>query len=120
MVWLPTLAFSPYISWEEVNDSTAIATMDYMDTKVSGTFTFNSDGDFVKFSAMRYKGNESDAKRYPWILKVQEHKSFEGIRVPSKMTATWRLENEDWTWLKLEIVDINYNVDSQTRVASKP
>jgi hypothetical protein len=25
------------------------------------------------------------------------------------MTATWKLEKEDWTWLKLEIKDIKYN-----------
>ena len=26
------------------------------------------------------------------------------------MTAIWKLENEDRTWLKLEIVDIDYNI----------
>ncbi|MCY2688587.1 DUF6544 family protein [Salinimicrobium sp. TH3] len=119
MVWLPTLAFSPYVSWEEVNDSTAIATLDYMGTKGSGNFYFDPKGDFIKFSAMRYKGNESDAKRYPWILQVQEHKSFEGIRVPSKMTATWKLENQDWTWLKLDIENIDYNVKAPVKNSKK-
>ncbi|WP_029036693.1 DUF6544 family protein [Salinimicrobium xinjiangense] len=111
MVWLPTLAFSPYVSWKEVNDNTAIATLDYMGTTGSGTFYFNDDGDFIKFSAMRYKGNEVDAKRHEWVLQVEDYERFEGIRVPSKMTATWKLKNEDWTWLKLEIVDIIYNVE---------
>ena len=119
MVWLPTLALSPYVSWEEVNDSTATATLAYKGTRGSGTFYFNSAGDFIKFSALRYKGNEADAKRYEWVLQVEEHNSFEGIRVPSKMTATWKLENKDWTWLKLEVVDIDYNVDSHTIVASQ-
>ena len=116
MVWLPTLAFSQYVSWEKLNDSTAIATLNYMGTTGSGTFYFNSEGDFVKFSAMRFKGSEADAKRYQWVLQVKEYESFEGIRVPSKMTATWKLEKEDWTWLKLEITDINYNVNSQNKV----
>ena len=35
------------------------------------------------------------------------------------MTATWKLENEDWTWLKLEVVDIDYNVDSHNIAASQ-
>lgn len=30
-------------------------------------------------------------------------------KVPSKMTATWKLDNNDWTWLKLEIENIEYN-----------
>jgi hypothetical protein len=77
--------------------------------KGSGTFYFTDDGDFISFSAMRYKGNEPDAKKYEWVLSVDGYESFEGIRVPAKMTATWKLENADWTWLQLEIDDIAYN-----------
>jgi hypothetical protein len=109
MVWFPSLALSHYITWKEVNDTTATATMDYKGTKASGTFYFSEEGDFVKYTAMRFKGNEDDAKRYEWVLLVDEYKTFEGIKVPSKMTATWKLENEDWTWLKLEIENIEYN-----------
>jgi hypothetical protein len=27
------------------------------------------------------------------------------------MEATWMLESGPWTWLKLEITDIRYNID---------
>ena len=109
MAWFPSLALSPYIVWEEVNDTTAIATMNYNGSKASGTFYFYQEGDFVKYTAMRFMGNEDDAKRHEWILLVDAYKSFEGIKVPSKMTATWKLDDGDWTWLKLEIIDIEYN-----------
>ncbi len=109
MVWFPSLALSPYITWEQINDTTAKATMSFKGTKGSGTFYFNSDGDFTKFSALRYSGNEADAKRHEWILLVNSYKTFEGIKVPAKMTATWKLDEMDWTWLKLEITDIKYN-----------
>ena len=109
MVWFPSLAISNYISWESINDTTAKATMDYKGKKASGIFYFNSTGDFSKFSTDRFMGNEKDSKRYEWILTVDDYKSFEGIKIPSKMKATWKLENMDWNWLKLEIVDIKYN-----------
>ncbi len=109
MVWFPSLALSPYITWKEVDNNTATATMEYKGTKGSGTFYFNSEGDFVKFTALRYMGNSPDAQRYEWVLVVEDYKTFEGIKVPSKMTATWKLESGDWTWIKLEIVDIKYN-----------
>ncbi|MEX2380014.1 MAG: DUF6544 family protein [Vicingaceae bacterium] len=109
MVWFPSLALSPYVNWQEIDDSTAIATMDYQGTKGSGTFYFNSEGDFIKYSALRFKGNETDAKRYEWVLLVDGYKTFEGIKVPSKMTAKWKLESGEWTWLKLKITDIKYN-----------
>ncbi len=109
MVWFPSLALSPYIAWEQLDSLTAKATMTYKGTTGSGIFYFNPNGDFIKFFAMRYMGNAPDANKYEWILLVNEHKSFEGINVPSKMTATWKLKNKDWTWLELEITDINYN-----------
>jgi hypothetical protein len=111
MVWFPSLALSPFITWQEINETTATATLNYKDTKATGTFYFNSEGDFVKFSAMRFKGNEPEAKRYEWVLLVEDYKTFEGIKIPARMTATWKLENEDWTWLKLEILDVKYNMD---------
>ncbi len=109
MVWFPSLALSPYVTWHELNDTSAMATMEYKGTKGSGTFYFNSDGDFVRFSTLRYNGNEPDAKRFEWVLLVDQYKTFEGIKVPSRMTATWKFEKGDWTWLKLEILDIKYD-----------
>lgn len=113
MVWFPSLAVSPYITWEQLNDTTAKATMLYKGTKGSGTFYFNSDGNFTKFSALRYKDHKPGAKRYEWVLLVNGYKTFEGSKIPAKMTATWKLEEGDWTWLKLEITSITYNKNAR-------
>jgi len=109
VVWFPSMALSPYITWEGLDDTSARATMLYKDSKASGTFYFNEQGDFIKFVALRYKGNEPEAQRYPWVLTVDDYAEFDGIRVPVKMKATWELEEGDWTWLDLEIVDLKYN-----------
>ena len=109
MVWFPSMAVSSYITWETIDDRSARATMTYKGISGSGIFSFNKKGDFMKFSAMRFKENEADAKRYEWVLTVDEYSVFEGIKVPSRMKATWKLEEGDWTWLQLEIVDIKYN-----------
>lgn len=109
MVWFPSLALSPYIIWKQLDENTAKATMTYKGTSGSGTFYFNSNGDVTKFSALRYKGNETDAKRYNWEMNIFDYKTFEGIKVPAKITSTWKLADKDWTWLKLEVTDIKYN-----------
>lgn len=111
LVWFPSLALSPYITWEAIDDYSAKATMKYKGTNGSGTFYFNEMGDFTKFVALRFKGNKEDAKRYPWVLTVDDYAEFEGIKVPSKMKATWKLDEGDWTWLDLEITTIKYNID---------
>lgn len=109
MVWFPSLALSPYITWEQMDNNTAKATMSYKGTSGSGTFYFNSNGDVTKFSALRFKGNEVEAKRYEWVMNITDYKIFEGIKVPAKMSSTWKLDDKDWTWLKLEVTDIKYN-----------
>lgn len=109
MVWFPSLALSPHISWEQIDERTAKATMTYKNTSGSGTFYFDADGQVKKFSALRYKGNEADAQRYEWVMNIQDYKKFEGIIIPSKMTATWKLDEGDWTWLKLEVTDLKFN-----------
>lgn len=109
MVWFPSLALSPYITWEQLDDTSAKATMTYEGTTGSGTFYFNTNGDVTKFSALRYKGNEEGANRHEWIMNISEYKTFEGIKVPAVMSSTWKLDEGDWTWLKLEVKDIQYN-----------
>jgi hypothetical protein len=109
MVWFPSLALSPYIMWESIDSTTAKATMTYKGTSGSGTFYFNSNGDVIKFFALRYKDNYPEAKRYGWIMNISDYKTFEGIKVPAKMTSTWKLDDKDWTWLKMEVTDIKYN-----------
>lgn len=109
MVWFPSMALSPYISWVDADDHTATATMTYLGTTGSGTFHFDEKGNFIRFTAMRFMGNTADAKRHLWTLNVGENTSFEGIKIPSRMTASWALEEEIWTWLKLEIVGMQYN-----------
>lgn len=109
MVWFPSMALSPYIIWEEIDDNSAKATITYKGTSGSGTFYFDFTGNVIKFSALRYKGNESDAKRHEWEMNISDYKIFEGIKVPAKMKSTWKLDKKDWTWLKMEVTDIKYN-----------
>jgi hypothetical protein len=104
MVWFPVVAVSKYVTWEPLDNLSARATMDYMGTSGSGVFYFDDSGNFIRFSAMRYQGNEPESKRYEWVLEVDAYANYDGIRIPSNMRATWRLPDGDWTWLKLDIV----------------
>ncbi|HOF19888.1 MAG TPA: hypothetical protein PLO24_01405 [Bacteroidales bacterium] len=112
MVWFPSLALSPYITWEKIDSATARAYMTFKGTSGSGIFYFNSSGDVISYYALRYKDNFAEAKRYGWKMNITEYKTFEGIKVPSKMNSVWELDEGDWTWLNLEVTDIRYNMNS--------
>ena len=113
IVWFPSAALCPYITWQEIDDFSAKATMTYKGTSGSGVFHFDKDGNFVRFSAWRYMGGEENAALKEWIVTVDEIRMMNGVYIPVKMKATWKLESGDWTWLKLEITDIEYNNPSE-------
>ncbi|MFN3757252.1 MAG: DUF6544 family protein, partial [Flavobacterium sp.] len=95
-----------YVTWEAIDQYAAKATMTYEGVSCSGLFYFNDEGDFIKFVAQRYY--EQSQKYYDWVLEVQEYDIFDGVRVPSKMTATWRLPSGDWLWLHLKVEKLIY------------
>lgn len=109
IVWFPSAALSPDIHWEALNDHSAKATMDIQGTKASGIFHFNEYGQFVKFVAMRYK-DVKDPTPTQWSVEAIKFKDFKGIKVPVECEVSWMLNGEKWTWLKVKIVDISYNI----------
>lgn len=110
IVWFPSAVISPYIKWESINDSSAKATITYKGITSSGIFFFDLSGCFKKFSAMRFMSGEEDAQLKEWIIEVKETEVRNGIKIPTKMTATWKLDTGDWTWLLLEIMDVSYDM----------
>jgi hypothetical protein len=106
MVWFPPLARSEYVVWESLDEYTAKATMTYEGVIGSGVFYYNREGDFIKFVAQRFY--EQDQQYYDWVLEVQEYNIFDGVKAPSKMTATWKLPSGDWLWLHLKMDSLHY------------
>lgn len=109
-IWFPSAALSPYIQWEAIDTLSAKATIEVNGTRGSGVFHFNEQGDVVMFSAMRYKGNLPESKKYLWENKITKTGVINGIRVPVSVETTWKLDDGDWKWLKLEITKIIYDM----------
>lgn len=110
IVWFPSASLSPYITWEFIDDYSARATMEYKGTKGSGVFYFDKDGHFKKFEAMRYQNSKAN-KPTEWTVFATQSEVRNGIKIPIECEASWKLEDGKWTWLKLKIMDIQYNVN---------
>jgi len=109
IVWFPSASLRPYITWEEIDEHSAKATMEFNGTKGSGVFHFDKNGNFKKFVAMRYK-DANVTEPTEWTVTATKTEMRNGIKIPVESKANWQLEYEDWTWLKLKITDIKYNV----------
>ncbi|KJS06924.1 MAG: hypothetical protein VR77_03060 [Flavobacteriales bacterium BRH_c54] len=110
IVWFPSASLSQYIKWEAIDDYSARATMEYKGTKGSGEFHFDKEGNFEKFVAMRYQDSNA-IKPTKWTVISTRTEERNGIKIPIECEASWEMENGKWTWLKLRITDIQYNVN---------
>ena len=99
----PTAALEEYVTWEGINETSAKAIMSYKGITVEAIFHFNNEGMLKKIEALRYKENDEKAKRIPCIGEIKVYETFEGIKIPSKIDITWVINDEEYTWYKLEI-----------------
>lgn len=109
IVWFPSAALSPYMQWEKIDENSARATMTYNGTKGSGVFFFDEDGTFEKFVAMRFK-DKGDTSPTEWVVIATKTEKRNGIKIPVECEASWMVENAQWTWLRLKIQSIAYDV----------
>ncbi|SNS68969.1 hypothetical protein SAMN05446037_101732 [Anaerovirgula multivorans] len=108
-MWFPSAVLKEYITWEEIDEDNAKATMTYGGITASGIFTFNDKGEAIKFEAERYGEFNGKFSLETWSVPVRDYKEFEGIRVPTKGDITWKLDDGDFNWFNFEITEIEYN-----------
>jgi hypothetical protein len=108
--WAPSAALQPYIKWEAVDAYAAKATLTYNGTSGSVIFYFNDKGDMIYCIADRYQGGGKNATLEKWEVRTTETGVRDGIRVPVKSEVTWKLKTGNFTWYKLEIPELQYNV----------
>lgn len=112
IVWHPSTALNDYIVWEEIDSTTAKATMSYGEITASGIFKFDENGDFISFEAERYYYRKESSTLESWLITVEDrnvYREFEGVRIPTKLAVTWKFETGDFTWYRLEVTDAEYN-----------
>ncbi|MFC4874272.1 DUF6544 family protein [Negadavirga shengliensis] len=109
IAWYPSAALCPEISWEPVDDVSAKATMEFQGTKGSGVFHFDPLGNLKKFTALRYMDAGDKFVLREWQVEVIDTKEFDGIIIPSKCRATWKMDDGDWNWANFEVLEAKYH-----------
>ncbi|MBS1773163.1 MAG: hypothetical protein JST82_09890 [Bacteroidetes bacterium] len=107
--WFPSAALSAYLHWEPINDYSAKATMTYNGMSVSAVFEFDADYNLKGISAKRYKGSGDEAALEDWYIPCTEWKVLNGVKIPVKGDAIWKLKEGDLNYYKWEITSIEYN-----------
>jgi hypothetical protein len=108
--WFPDAALNDYIAWESVDAMSAKATMRVGDMTVSGIFSFNDQGHIIGFEGRRYGDFDGKYSLETWSVRITGYKEFNGIRIPNKSEVTWKLSTGNFTWLEVEVTDIDCNI----------
>jgi len=116
IVWFPTAAINDYIQWEELNSSSARATMSYGGITASGIFNFNKKGEVINFVAERYMEKDDQYELETWSPVMSGYQEINGIMIPTRGEVIWKLETGDFKWFKFTITDIDYYIDLSKKI----
>jgi len=111
-IFAPATLIDKRIKWEEIDDKKVKAYFTNGDITIQAMLYFNEEGQLINFTSdNRYyspKGDSFDNLR--WSTPITEYDNFNGYNLPSYGEAYWSFPDEDFTYIKLNIKKINYNV----------
>lgn len=112
IMWFPTAYLNDYIQWEPIDSASAKATMSYKGVTASAVLYFNEKGEMTNFVAERYRTVDGGYELETWSTPISEYKEMNDIMTPIKGEGVWNLSSGDFSYIRLEISDIEYNIPS--------
>jgi len=109
-IWLPAILITdPRVSWEPIDDNTALLQVPFGESKETFVARFDPQTGMLRFlEAMRYK-EAADETRTLWINEAREWREVMGHRVMAIVMTSWFDEGTPWAvWVLEEVV---YNAD---------
>lgn len=107
-VWFPTnLLPSKNLQWTAIDSQSAKLDFNYNDFSLTYIVTFNSVGEITELQAKRYMG---EGNLETWVGKVSDYKEINGILVPKKIEAIYKLPKGDYSYAKFRVCKIEYDI----------
>jgi hypothetical protein len=111
MIWFPAAFLAGNISFEAVDDSSARVTLTDHGRTATGTLVFDQEGRVTGFVAQRYRTAGASSPE-PWSTPVTGYGEFEGLRLPVRGQAIWKLPGGDLEYIEVTITDLRYDTDA--------
>ncbi len=110
MIWFPTAFLGNNISFEPVDNYSARVTLTDKGKSVTGTMFFDDEGRLTDFVAPRYREISGKYELDTWSTPITAYGEYEGLNLPVKGKAVWKLKEGDLEYIDVVITDIEYNV----------
>lgn len=109
LVYNPSACLNSQITWQQVSDYAAEATVEDAGLSVSGVFYFDENYLVTRFeSDDRYFGDTKN--QLPWMVYAQDYKTFSGIKIPIKFRAVWIKPEGEYEYINATITDLTFDV----------
>ena len=106
-VWFPTnLLPSEHLKWQPIDRHTARLLFSYQGMSLTYIVSFQN-GEIIQVQTTRYMGVK---KLETWIGKLGAYQKINGIMVPTKIEAIWRLAKGDFSYAKFNVLRIDYDL----------
>lgn len=111
MQWFPSSLVSDNVKWEAIDANSARSTLTDRGMTVSALFCFDKEGKITNFIAERGRSTDGGKlARTKWSTPISEYGTYgNGLRLPSKGEAIWHLDSGEYSYIKLEITEVEYD-----------
>jgi hypothetical protein len=115
-VLAPGSLVDPRLTWEPVDDGTAIVTFTNGPRRVSATLIFNDRDELVDFwSDDRPESSKGTFRPMRWSTPISDYRDLDGRRLPARGSTVYAYPDGDFTYGAFTLNSIAYDVPAPTR-----
>jgi len=113
VVMAPQTLISEKIHWEAIDDFNVKATFTHNNISIDAILVFDEQGRLVNFISedRLAMNNDGVTESVPWSTPISEYQEINGLTLPKYGEAVWHYDDGDFTYITLDIQDIEYNID---------
>jgi hypothetical protein len=108
MIWFPAAFLAGNIAIEAVDDTSARVTLTDHGRTAAGTLVFDQEGRLTGFVAKRYRTPDASSPE-AWSTPITGYGEYEGLRLPARGKAIYRLPGGDFEYIEVTITDLHYD-----------
>lgn len=117
MIWFPAAFLAGNISFEAVDDTSARVTLTDQGQAATGTLFIDQQGRLTGFMAERYQTPDASSPQ-TWSTPIAGYGEFEGLRLPVRGPAIWKLPGGDFEYIEVTITDLRYDTGAADQVSA--
>jgi hypothetical protein len=119
MIWFPAAFLVGHVSFQAVDDSSAQVTLTDHGQTATGTLFIDQQGRLTDFVAERYRTPDASSPD-TWSTPITGHGEFEGLRLPVRGPAIWKLTEGDFAYIEVTITELHYDTGPAGLVSAAP